>query len=198
MTESFKITGNQEDKLEDYSALAYGKFMSKNMLPFDEYMNTLISVGNIQEKTDDIVFHMNQLMDLYIIHCKLLEKWIEVTTKKNRIKIFKVFIDLYLMDYFWMYLRIFPNPDCANCVGKISTDIGILTIVDFIDVDIFEINPVFMKERKITLSQKLSKTTIECLDNYRQLAQLLANQVAEHSSGTVINQILNNYSIINI
>lgn len=74
MTESFKITGNQEDKLEDYSALAYGKFISKNMLPFDEYMNTLISVGNIQEKTDDIVFHMNQLMDLYIIHCKLLEK----------------------------------------------------------------------------------------------------------------------------
>lgn len=46
-----------------------------------------------------------------------------------------------------MYLRIFPNPDCANCVGKISTDIGILTIVDFIDVDIFEINPVFMKEK---------------------------------------------------
>lgn len=260
------LKNNQEDKLECYSALTYGKFMLENMKSFDDYMNTLISTGNIQEKTDDIIFHMNQLMDLYI-HCKLLEKWIEVTTEKNRIKLFKTFsdldsiksicsltsiysysrlnamgstaneylqidfdefckenliyfqssntllkgvhgirkqylavksfIDLYLMDYFWMYLRIFPNPDCADCIGQISTDIGILTIVDFIDADIFEINPLFMKERKITLSQKLSKAAIECLDNYRQLAQLIANRVTNHSSGTVINQILNEYSVIN-
>ena len=87
------LKNNQEDKLECYSALTYGKFMLENMKSFDDYMNTLISTGNIQEKTDDIIFHMNQLMDLYI-HCKLLEKWIEVTTEKNRIKLFKTFSDL--------------------------------------------------------------------------------------------------------
>lgn len=69
------------------------KYFKDGMETFDQYYSRICKLKNDLINADDIIFHLDQLMDI-AIHCKLFSDWFSKTTEKERVKYFMNLSDI--------------------------------------------------------------------------------------------------------
>lgn len=85
------LADNQDIKISDKDGRAeHIKYMKENMTSAEEYTATLKTSPDILANSDDIIYRLNQLMDIYVT-CQMIGAWIEKNSKRKRIGFFKTF-----------------------------------------------------------------------------------------------------------
>lgn len=267
------LRNTQEAKLKEYDFMDFLEFMHYNMTSFQDYFNS-INTCNIDDNRDDILFHLNQIVDIYI-HSRIVFLWLHHKTIENRINFFNLLLDseniktscsitnilsstriqeidpkilelletdidefckinannflvftqnflekdmtseqiynaynfyinLYIYDYFWMCLKVFPDPNNIKYLGALDTSEGQIGVPNFTGSEIYSITENFTVIEKINFMQKLDDIFIESLGDYIKLSKLLENKKYKETtlcqtSFTTINNnsfhtITNNYS----
>lgn len=77
----------QNDMLSNSMPSTLKEYFSNGTETFEEYFSRTCNSLNDSKANDDIIFHMDQLIDI-AIHCKLLSDWYSKSKEKERIKYF--------------------------------------------------------------------------------------------------------------
>jgi len=86
------LLNNSIDKITSLKMTHQLHFMTTKMTSFDKYYESLKSSKKLSELTDDILFHLNQLMYIYISSSVIL-RWIDSPTEELKVNVFKTFFE---------------------------------------------------------------------------------------------------------
>ena len=78
---------HQDDMLSNSNPDTLINHFANGTETFVEYFSRMCNSLNDSKQNDDIIFHLDQLIDI-AIHCKLLSDWFSKNTQKERVKYF--------------------------------------------------------------------------------------------------------------
>lgn len=86
------LLNNPTEKMESLQLSKQFNFMTFKMTSFDKYYESLKSPKDLKERSDDILFHLNQLMYIYI-NSSVLLRWVETPTEEIKVSLYKTFFE---------------------------------------------------------------------------------------------------------
>ncbi len=86
------LLNNPTEKIASLKLTQQFYFMTSKMTSFEKYYESLKSSKDLSTLSDDILFHLNQLMYIYINSSVLLH-WIEAPTEETKVNLFKTFFE---------------------------------------------------------------------------------------------------------
>lgn len=86
------LLNNPTEKIASLKLTQQFYFMTSKMTSFEKYYESLKSSKDLSTLSDDILFHLNQLMYIYINSSVLLH-WIEAPTEETKVSLLKHFLN---------------------------------------------------------------------------------------------------------
>ncbi len=86
------LLNNPTEKMESLKLSKQFNFMTFKMTSFDKYYESLKHSKDLKERSDDILFHLNQLMYIYI-NSSVLLRWVETPTEEIKVSLYKTFFE---------------------------------------------------------------------------------------------------------